>query len=47
MCPAIDTPTSCEIRAVISFLHAKIMSAAEILREFFRCFLRSKCDEEL
>jgi hypothetical protein len=30
MCPAIDTPTSCEIHAVIRFLHAKNMSAAEI-----------------
>jgi DNA gyrase inhibitor GyrI len=28
-CPAID-PTSCEICAVIRFLHAKDMSAAEI-----------------
>jgi hypothetical protein len=23
MCPAIDNPASCEIRAVIRFLHAK------------------------
>jgi hypothetical protein len=31
MCPAIDNPTSCEIRAVIiCFLHAKNMNAAEI-----------------
>jgi hypothetical protein len=30
MCPAIDNPTSCEIRAVIRFLHAKNMSDAEI-----------------
>jgi hypothetical protein len=33
MCPAIDNPTSCEIRAVIRFLHAKNKSAAEIYRE--------------
>jgi hypothetical protein len=33
MCPAIDNPTSCEIHAVIRFLRAKIMSAAEIHRE--------------
>jgi hypothetical protein len=33
MCPAIDNPASCEIRAVMHFLHAKNMSAAEILRE--------------
>jgi hypothetical protein len=31
-CPAIDNPT-CEIRAVIRFLHAKQMSAAEIHHE--------------
>jgi hypothetical protein len=31
MCPAIDSPTSCEICAVIiHFLHTKNMSAAEI-----------------
>jgi hypothetical protein len=29
-CPAIDNPGSCEIHAVICFLHAKNMSAAEI-----------------
>jgi hypothetical protein len=33
MCPAIDKPASCEIRAVSRFLHAKIMSAAEIHHE--------------
>jgi hypothetical protein len=33
ICPVIDNPTSCEIRAVIRFLHAKCMSAAEIHRE--------------
>jgi hypothetical protein len=27
-CPAIGNPASCEIRAVIRFLHAKNMSAA-------------------
>jgi hypothetical protein len=30
MCSAIDNPTSCEIRAVIRFLHAKNVSAVEI-----------------
>jgi hypothetical protein len=35
MCPAIDNPTSCEIRAVIPFLHAKDMSAAEIHLELY------------
>jgi hypothetical protein len=33
MCPAIDNPASCEIRAIIRFLHAKIMSAVEIHSE--------------
>jgi hypothetical protein len=33
MCPAIANPASCEIRAVIHYLHAKNMSAAEIHRE--------------
>jgi transposase len=33
MCPAIDNPASCEIRAVIRFLHAKNMSDVEIHRE--------------
>jgi transposase len=33
MCPATDNPTTCEIRAVIRFLHAKNMSAEEIHRE--------------
>jgi hypothetical protein len=33
MCPAIDNPASCEIRAVVRSLHAKVMSAAEIHRE--------------
>jgi hypothetical protein len=30
MCSATDNPASCEIGAVIRFLHAKNMSAAEI-----------------
>jgi hypothetical protein len=33
MCPATDNPSSCEIRAVINFLHGKIVSYAEIHRE--------------
>jgi hypothetical protein len=32
-CPATDIPASCEIRAVIRFLHAKNMSLAEIHNE--------------
>jgi hypothetical protein len=33
MCPAIANPASCEICAIICFLHTKITSAAEIHRE--------------
>jgi transposase len=33
MCPVIDNPSSCEIRAFTRFLHAKNMSVAEIHRE--------------
>jgi hypothetical protein len=33
MCPVIDNPASCEIRAVIPFFRAKNMSAAKIHRE--------------
>jgi hypothetical protein len=33
MCPAIDNPVSCKIRAVIRFLHAENMSVAKIHRE--------------
>jgi hypothetical protein len=32
-CPVIDNPESCEICAVIHFLHTKNMSAVEIYRE--------------
>jgi hypothetical protein len=33
MCPAIDNPTSCEILAIIRFLQAKNLNAAQIHRE--------------
>jgi hypothetical protein len=33
MCSAIDNPTSCEICVLISFFHAKDMSAEGIHRE--------------
>jgi hypothetical protein len=33
MCPVIDNPGSCEILAVIHFIHAKNMSAGEIHHE--------------
>jgi hypothetical protein len=35
MCSAIDNLTSCEICAVIHFLHVKNMSVAEIHRELW------------
>jgi hypothetical protein len=38
MCPAIVNPAGCEIRAVISFLHAKIMSSVEIHRELYAVY---------
>jgi hypothetical protein len=38
MCPVIDNPTSCEIRTVICFLHAKNMSAAEIDHKLYAVY---------
>jgi hypothetical protein len=38
MCPAIDNPASCEIDAVIHFLHARNMSAAKIHYELFTIY---------
>jgi hypothetical protein len=38
ICPAIDNPASCEIRAVIRFLHPKNMNAAEIHRELYAVY---------
>jgi hypothetical protein len=38
MCPVIDNPASAEFRAVISFLHAKNMSASEIHSELCAAF---------
>jgi hypothetical protein len=38
MCPAIENPASCEIRAVVRFLHAKIMSAAKIHLELYAVY---------
>jgi hypothetical protein len=35
MCPAIDNPASCKIRAVIHFQHAKSMSAMEMHCELY------------
>jgi hypothetical protein len=46
MCSAIDNPASCEIRAVIRFLHAKNMSVAEIHRELCAVYGRKVMSEE-
>jgi hypothetical protein len=43
MCPAIDNPANCEIRAVIRSLHAKNMTPTEIHGELRS--LRPKCNE--
>jgi hypothetical protein len=36
LCPAIDNPASCEIHDVVLFLHAKNMSAEEIIVNYAR-----------
>jgi hypothetical protein len=45
MCPAIDNPASCEIRAAIRFLHAKNFSAAEIHRELCAVYDQNAVNE--
>jgi hypothetical protein len=45
MCPAIDNSASCEIRAVIRFLHAKNMTAAEIHRGLCAVYGRNVMSE--
>jgi hypothetical protein len=45
MCPAIDNPASCEICTVISFLHAKNVSAAEINRELCTAYSQNVVNE--
>jgi hypothetical protein len=45
MCPATDNPISCKIRAVICFLHAKNMSAAEIHHELFMAYSQNAMSE--
>jgi hypothetical protein len=57
MCPAIDNPASCKIRAVICFLHAKIMGAVELCAVYGqnvmnegtarRCRILTKMDEQM
>jgi hypothetical protein len=47
MGPAIDNPISCEIRAIILFLHAKIMSTLEIHRELCTVYGQNVMSEGL
>jgi hypothetical protein len=46
MCPAIGNPASCEIRAVIHFLHARNTSAAEIHCELCAAYGQNVMSEE-
>jgi transposase len=46
MCPEIDSPASCEIRAVIRFLQAKDMSATEIHHELCTIYEQNVISEE-
>jgi hypothetical protein len=45
MCPASDNPASCEIRAVVRFLYAKSISAAEIRSELCGVYCQSAMTE--
>jgi hypothetical protein len=45
MCPAIDNPTICEIRAVIRFLRAENMNINRIHRELCAVYGRNVMSE--
>jgi hypothetical protein len=47
MCPAIDNPASCEISAVIRFLHVKNMSFHEMNRELCTVYCQNERVMEL
>jgi hypothetical protein len=47
MCPAIDSPTSCEIRAFIRFHHDRSMSAVEIRLELCVVCSQTVMSEEI
>jgi hypothetical protein len=47
MCPAIDYPASCKIRAVIRILHVKNLSAAEIHCELCAVYSQNVTREEI
>jgi hypothetical protein len=46
MCPAMNNHASCEIHAVICFLHAKNVSAAEILHELCTVYGQNVLSED-
>jgi hypothetical protein len=46
VCPVIDNPASCEIRALIRFLHAKNISAAGKHRELCTVYSQNVMSEE-
>jgi hypothetical protein len=45
ICPVIDNPASCEIRAVVHFLHTENMNAAEIHHELCTVYSRNVISE--
>jgi hypothetical protein len=45
MCPAFDNHASCEIRAIIRFIHAKNMKAAETHHESFAVYSQNVMSE--
>jgi hypothetical protein len=47
MCPAIHNPASCEVSAVIRFLHARNMSAAELIANYVRFMAKMLRQKEL
>jgi hypothetical protein len=46
LCPVTDNPISCEIHAIICFLHAKNMSAVEIHCELCTVYSQNVLSEE-
>jgi hypothetical protein len=46
MCPAIDNPSSCEIRAVIHFLHTKNISVVVVHCELYMVYGQNVMSEK-
>jgi oligoribonuclease (3'-5' exoribonuclease) len=46
MCSAIDNPASCEIRAIVRYIHYKHMNAAEIHRELYAVYYQNIISKE-